>query len=141
MYLVCEQLCTTRYTGWFGNVCEQLCPTRYTGWVDNICEQLCPNRYTGWVDNICEQLCPNRYTGSVVCLQSCSLSILLLSKRFFSLNSIYFQISIYTWQHTSIQIHRKWIRKQVTSNLYKFFYKRFFIMSFSLFKRVPVHII
>ena len=32
----------------------------------------------------------------------------------FSLNSIYFQISIYTWQHTSIQIHGKWIRKQVT---------------------------
>jgi len=26
-----------------------------------------------------------------------------------SLNSIYFQISIYTWQHTSIQIHGKWI--------------------------------
>jgi len=32
----------------------------------------------------------------------------------FSLNSIYFQISVYTWQHTSIQIHGKWIRKQVT---------------------------
>ena len=32
----------------------------------------------------------------------------------FSLNSIYFQISIYTWQHTSIQIHGKWIGKQVT---------------------------
>jgi len=31
-----------------------------------------------------------------------------------SLNSIYFQINIYTWQHTSIQIHGKWIRKQVT---------------------------
>ena len=32
----------------------------------------------------------------------------------FSLNSIYFQISIYTWQHTSIQIHGQWIGKQVT---------------------------
>jgi len=32
----------------------------------------------------------------------------------FSLNSIYFQRSIYTWQHTSIQIHGKWIGKQVT---------------------------
>jgi len=32
----------------------------------------------------------------------------------FSLNSIYFWISIYTWQHTSIQIHGKWIGKQVT---------------------------
>ena len=32
----------------------------------------------------------------------------------FSLNSIYFQISIYTWQHTSIHIHGKWIGKQVT---------------------------
>jgi len=32
----------------------------------------------------------------------------------FSLNSIYFQISIYTWQHTAIQIHGKWIGKQVT---------------------------
>jgi len=31
-----------------------------------------------------------------------------------SLNSIYFQISIYTWQHTSIQIHGKWIGKQIT---------------------------
>jgi len=31
-----------------------------------------------------------------------------------SLNSIYFQISIYTWQRTSIQIHGNWIRKQVT---------------------------
>ena len=31
-----------------------------------------------------------------------------------SLNSIYFQISTYTWQNTSIQIHGKWIRKQVT---------------------------
>ena len=31
----------------------------------------------------------------------------------FSLNSIYFQISIYTWQHTSIQIHGKCIGKQV----------------------------
>ena len=31
-----------------------------------------------------------------------------------SLNSIYFQISIYTWQHTLIQIHGKWIGKQVT---------------------------
>ena len=28
-----------------------------------------------------------------------------------SLNSIYFQISIYTWQHTSIQIHGKLIGK------------------------------
>ena len=34
----------------------------------------------------------------------------------FSLNSIYFLISIYTWLHTSIQIHGKWIRKQVTSS-------------------------
>ena len=41
----------------------------------------------------------------------------------FSLNSIYFQISIYTWQHTSIQIHGKGISKQVTLNLYKFFSK------------------
>ena len=31
-----------------------------------------------------------------------------------NLNSVYFQISIYTWQHTSKQIHEKWIRKQVT---------------------------
>ena len=31
-----------------------------------------------------------------------------------SLNSIYFQLSIYTWQHPSIQIHGKWIGKQVT---------------------------
>ena len=31
-----------------------------------------------------------------------------------SLNSIYFQIGIYTWPHTSIQIHGKWVRKQVT---------------------------
>ena len=31
-----------------------------------------------------------------------------------SLNSIYFLLSIYTWQHTSIQIHGKWIRKEVT---------------------------
>ena len=34
----------------------------------------------------------------------------------FSLNSIYFQISIYTWLHTSIQIHGKWIGTQVTSS-------------------------
>ena len=33
---------------------------------------------------------------------------------FLSLNSIYFQISIYTWQHTLIQIHGKGIGKQVT---------------------------
>ena len=31
-----------------------------------------------------------------------------------SLNSIYFQICIYTWPHTWIQIHGKWVRKQVT---------------------------
>ena len=31
-----------------------------------------------------------------------------------SLNSIYFQISIYTWQHTSLQIHGKWIRKHTS---------------------------
>jgi len=41
----------------------------------------------------------------------------------FSLNSIYFQISIYTWQHTSLQIHGNWIGKQVTKNLNKFFSK------------------
>ena len=45
----------------------------------------------------------------------------LYKKIFFNLNSIYFQISIYTWQHTSIQIHGKWIGKQVTKTLYKFF--------------------
>jgi len=37
-----------------------------------------------------------------------------MNNDLFSLNSIYFQISMYTWQHTSIQIHGKWIRKQVT---------------------------
>ena len=35
------------------------------------------------------------------------MSILYLNQ--YSLNSIYFQISIYTWQHTSIQIHGKLI--------------------------------
>ena len=40
------------------------------------------------------------------------MSILYLNQ--YSLNSIYFQISIYTWQHTSIQMHGKWIGKQVT---------------------------
>jgi len=34
-----------------------------------------------------------------------------------SLNNIYFQISIYTWQHTSIQIHGKW-NGQVTFLIY-----------------------
>ena len=34
----------------------------------------------------------------------------------FSLNSIYFQISIYTWQHPSIQIHGQWIRKEVDTD-------------------------
>ena len=32
----------------------------------------------------------------------------------FSLNNINFQICVYTWQHTSIQIHGKWNRKQAT---------------------------
>ena len=50
-------------------------------------------------------------------------NILSNERQLFSLNSIYFQISIYTWQHTSIQIHGKWIGKQVALNLYKFFSK------------------
>ena len=46
-----------------------------------------------------------------ICLQ---VEIVWQIRQFISLNSIYFQLSIYTWQHTSIQIHGKWIGKQVT---------------------------
>ena len=34
----------------------------------------------------------------------------------FSLNSIYFQISIYTWQHTSIQIHGNGLENKLLKN-------------------------
>ena len=49
----------------------------------------------------------------VICMQA----FIYLLSFIVSLNSIYLQISIYTWQHTSIQIHGKWIRKQVTCHL------------------------
>ena len=42
------------------------------------------------------------------------LSVCLMFLCVFSLNSIYFQISIYAWQHTSIQTRGKGIRKEVT---------------------------
>ena len=51
------------------------------------------------------------------CLSQIMWNTSRISKRVYyqiSLNSIYFQINIYTWQHTSIQIHGKWIGKQVT---------------------------
>jgi len=34
----------------------------------------------------------------------------------FSLNCIYFQISIYTWQHTSIQIHGNGLENKLLKN-------------------------
>ena len=52
-----------------------------------------------------------RYFQAIWCFTAYSfmiqdkLCLCLLHIETVSLNSIYFQISIYTWQHTSIQIH------------------------------------
>jgi len=56
------------------------------------------------------------------------MKLQLVVSLVFSLNSIYFHINIYTWQHTSIHKYmHKWIRKKLLKT-YKFFSKSIFEM-------------